>query len=343
MQQYPLLFCTILAALLCSPVCIAQTTDAVQEVRFSFALIGDIPYSQSQVGAVERLIWDINRDASVRFVMHAGDIKSGIEHCDDALLRARFDLFQQFRRAFIFTPGDNDWTDCHRGSNGAYHPLERLRFLRALFYPESDLTTGQSPIRVSRQSSMPGFGEYVENALFTHGRVVFSTIHIVGSNNNLEPWKGIDRSDSTISPRADRMAEFESRLAADLHWLDHTFRRAESAGANGVFILIHANPRFETSAARPARAGFNRFIDRIRQHVQAYSRPIVLAHGDDHHFLIDKPFDQGSQGVRAFKFLRVQTFGSPHVNWIKVTVDPASADIFAFEPRFVSDMLGAIQ
>ena len=35
----------------------------------------------------------------------------------------------------IYVPGDNEWTDCHRANNGGYDPLERLAFLRAMFYP----------------------------------------------------------------------------------------------------------------------------------------------------------------------------------------------------------------
>ena len=70
--------------------------------------------------------------------MHAGDIKAGSERCDDVLITHRFALYQTFRRPFIFTPGDNEWTDCHRVNNGRYNPLERLDFLRSVFFPKWD-------------------------------------------------------------------------------------------------------------------------------------------------------------------------------------------------------------
>jgi hypothetical protein len=34
-------------------------------------------------------------------------------------------------------------------------------------------------------------------------------------------------------------------------------------------------------------------------------------------------------------FTRVETFGSPNVHWVKVTVDPYSRNLFRFEPMIV--------
>src|SRR5688572_18450598 len=109
---------------------------------FAFALIGDTPYGASREPAFERLIVEVNGDEDVDFVMHAGDIKAGSEMCSDALIERRFEMYQRFRTPFVFTPGDNEWTDCHRSNNGAYYPLERLAFLRATFFPKAGVTTG---------------------------------------------------------------------------------------------------------------------------------------------------------------------------------------------------------
>ena len=91
---------------------------------FSIALMGDIPYSNRQTELFEKLIKEVNADPSVDLVLHAGDLKGG-GGCDDQLYRDRFDLFEKFDKPFIYTIGDNDWTDCHRKDNGRYHPLER--------------------------------------------------------------------------------------------------------------------------------------------------------------------------------------------------------------------------
>ena len=34
----------------------------------------------------------------------------------------------------MFTPGDNDWTDCDRPSNGGFSSLERLDYERKVFF-----------------------------------------------------------------------------------------------------------------------------------------------------------------------------------------------------------------
>ena len=97
-----------------------QTPDWGSGVApFAFALIGDMPYGAIREAPFARLVTEINRDNDVDFVMHAGDIKAGSERCDDSLIQHRFDQYQAFQRAFIYTPGDNEWTDCHRVNNGS--------------------------------------------------------------------------------------------------------------------------------------------------------------------------------------------------------------------------------
>jgi hypothetical protein len=50
----------------------------------------------------------------------------------DAVFQNRLDLFNRFTAPFIFVPGDNEWTDCHRANNGGFDPLERLDRLRMM-------------------------------------------------------------------------------------------------------------------------------------------------------------------------------------------------------------------
>jgi len=63
-------------------------------------------------------------------------------------------------------------------------------------------------------------------------------------------------------------------------------------------------------------------------------------HGDSHYFRIDKPF-LNSKGQRLENFTRVETFGDNQangtndVNWLKVLVDPASREVFAYQPQIV--------
>ncbi len=312
-----------------------------ERAGFSFALIADTPYGDDQVIAFDNVIDEINEDDTVKFVMHAGDVKGGGATCDDARLIARFNQFQKFEKAFIFTPGDNDWTDCHRTSNGQYNPLERLDFLRNLFFPNPDMSSGQNPIAILSQSRISGYEKFVENALFERRGVIFSTLHVVGSNNDLRPWSGIDASDSYAQPRVDRIAEYTERLAATLDWIDRSFALAEQRHAKGVFLMMQANPRFELDGSERNRQGFNAIIDRIRSRTIAFKKPVVLAHGDYHTFFIDMPLDPEDWRTPTSElltnFIRVQTFGSPHTHWIKVHVRPESASVFTFEQKIVEE------
>ena len=62
-----------------------------------------------------------------------------------------------FTSALVYTPGDNEWTDCHRLLAGAYDPLDRLHFIRTHYFRTAE-SLGRQPIRLERQADvMPGF------------------------------------------------------------------------------------------------------------------------------------------------------------------------------------------
>src|SRR3954466_15620481 len=91
----------------------AQTTGAS-----TLGVIGDVPYGAEQIAGFRTDIAEINADPFVDRVIHLGDIKDGSSRCDDAYFAARLADFQTFADPFIYTPGDNEWTDCHRADHG---------------------------------------------------------------------------------------------------------------------------------------------------------------------------------------------------------------------------------
>jgi hypothetical protein len=297
---------------------------------FAFALIGDMPYGAARETPFTRLVAEINRDNAVDFVMHAGDIKAGSERCDNDLILRRFGLYETFQRAFVFTPGDNEWTDCHRVNNGQYNPLERLAFLRSVFFPQVGQTTGGQRRPVRSQAEGLDYPEFVENVMFRKQSVMFATVHVVGSNNDLEPWLGISPTDSCSLPRPDRIAEFERRQAAALAWLDEVFTAA--ADTKGLFLLIQANPYNLPSDPVLCPSGFEVFLTHLETRAQEYAKPVMLAHGDDHFFFVDQPLPN-------VLFSRVQTYGEGLVHWVKVHVDPKSSGVFTIEQKIVRSNL----
>lgn len=301
---------------------------------FDFALIGDVPYNLA-VGATaatspnaalyDRLVEDINADPQIRFVMHSGDIKSGSERCSDELFADRFARYQQFSDPFIFTPGDNEWTDCHRVNNGQFQPLERLARLRQVFFPVPGLTLGQNPVQIESQN----FQGFPENTRFVHRRVVFAALHYVGSANGLAAF---DVNSSVVRTPADD-EEVARRSAANLAWMHQTFNLAERLNSPGVLLMIQANPGLEFIPVPAERAGFESFLAQLEDRVQAFGKPVVLAHGDSHYFRVDKP--RLDQAAFLPNFTRVENFGAANYHWVRVTVTPRSPDVFSFHPEIV--------
>lgn len=181
---------------------------------------------------------------------------------------------------------------------------------------------------------------HVENLRWRVGRVVYATLHVVGSDNNL----------GDVAPDP---IEFAGRDAATKAWLRETFADARLSAAAAVLLVIQANPGFD--ASDPTRAlvrdprtllnangqpdGFTNFLRAMRETI-AFRRPVVLVHGDSHYFRIDKPF-QDEQGRRLENFTRLETPGNNAQNgnndlhWVKVQVDPREREVFSFLPQMV--------
>ncbi|OZA36287.1 MAG: hypothetical protein B7X87_14300 [Hydrogenophilales bacterium 17-64-34] len=304
----------------------------------SFALIGDVPYGVAIEAKFDRVIDSINAAPRVRLVVHTGDVKAGSERCDDDLLQKRYNQFQTLKDAVIVTPGDNDWTDCHRANNGGYVPTERLAKFREIYYPVPGLSGGQHRMPVRTQARMAGFDDYVENMMWSFNGAMMATVHVVGSNNGLEPWSAIDPTDSYSSPRPDRVAEVAAREAAALAWIDEVFAQAHARRSAGVMIAMQANMNLDLPAAEQQRQGFNAVIERITQHAIAFGKPVLVAHGDSHYFRLDKPYTApilpSGKGM-VENITRVENFGAQDAHWVEVFVNPRDANVFRIEPRIV--------
>lgn len=286
---------------------------AEHEAAFSFAAFGDTPYFAFEEVRLERLIEQINAE-DLAFVIHVGDIKSGRDRCDDKIYLKRKRLFDRFRHPFVLIPGDNDWTDCHRQADGGYDPVERLRYFRDVFYAQDP------PLRLERQSADPAFASYRENMRWTKGRVLFVTLHVVGSNNN-------------FGRTAEADAEYRSRSIADAHWLRESFALARERDLLGLVLAIHADPRLELPPSAHVRTGFSDFVRDLNEETAAFGKQVLLIHGDGHVYRLDHPLHAHAGAQPLANFTRLEVFGSPTVGWVRVTVDPASAQLFQIRPR----------
>jgi hypothetical protein len=293
--------------------------------EMSFALIGDLGYTPEQEPMVNRVFADLNREP-LAFVVHDGDLGSPPNgSCTDELWARRLAQFQASPHALIYTPGDNEWTDCHadEGAPG-YEPLERLAALRRSFFA-SDRSLGQQTLALTRQSGYP------ENVRWSMGEITFFTLHVVGSNNNRGRTAAGD-------------AEYTARNAADIAWLREGFAAATAAGSRAVMIIQQANifPQFPPFPGGGPKepSGYTELRDALEREAIGFRRPVVLVHGDSHYFRVDKPLGfrpaRGGAGTPSLEnFTRVETFGAPNHHWVQVLVSRDDPNVFTFRPRLV--------
>jgi hypothetical protein len=287
----------------------------------TLAVIGDTPYGDEQVAAFPDLVEDVNADPKVRLMLHVGDIKNGSSTCTTERFRDLRALYDTFRDPFVYTPGDNEWTDCHRPALGGYLPTERLDVLRDVFFPQPGVTIGGRPKRVRTQASDLRHAEYVENVRWTRAQVTFATVHVVGSSNDLQPWFG---AAETPAQRAERLAEFDRRLAADLDWLDETFAEADADGARGVVIAMQAD------TIVGSRTGFEAINERIETLASRFGGPVLLLQGDTHRYVVDRPFPS------APNLTRIVVEGETADEWLRLGVDPRAAELFTWTREAVA-------
>ena len=137
--------------------------------EYAVGLWGDLPYSdvQAQVG-VPNLIDDMNH-ADIEFSVHDGDLKAGNAvpgsvtptTCQTAteptIYSQGLGFFNALKKPAIFTPGDNDWTDCDRTTNGGLNDIFQLQYERKLFF-STDKSLGQHQLKTEVQTDKTCLG-----------------------------------------------------------------------------------------------------------------------------------------------------------------------------------------
>ena len=297
------------------------------------AVIGDTPYGADQTSptAFPRLVTAVNADPAVSTVMHLGDFKNGSSRCSRAYFWSVQAQFNSFADPLVFTPGDNDWTDCHKAAAGAYVPTERLARLREIFYPSPGWTLGRNPIQVVPQSLSPGHGAFVENVRWEQSGVVFAAVHVVGSNNGLATWfDGVE----TPAQTAERLGEVNARTEASVAWVDAVFDRARDTNAAAVVLGMQADPWDPTSLVQGySLAGSDRVTRQVAERAATFGNPVIWLQGDSHKFKVDRPLATGDAlhevTTLAPNVTRIVVEGETTAEWLKLTIesDGTMADV----------------
>jgi hypothetical protein len=320
-------------AVICLAACTSTrgplSTDATDDAVFRVAVMGDLPYhapaapNRDSIMAAYQAVLDTIAAEPVAFVVHVGDITGAT--CSDSLYAQRLREFSAMPHPFFYTFGDNEWTDCARDG---FEPLERLAKLREVFTPGT-MSLGRRTMRLERQSSDPRHAAYRENVRWQVGRVLFLTLHVVGSNNN----RGREAQPS---------AEFTQRMQANLQWLGEAFARATDRRLEGVAIFMQANPSLTPGSVggQPAvPSGFTDLLAELERLARSFDGHVALIHGDTHTFRVDQTM-RDARGRIMTNVTRAETYGNPSFHALIMTVHPGSASFFRFQPLIIRGNTG---
>ncbi len=324
----------------------AQQSSRMSAGAFDFGIIGDMPYTRKQEAEYGRVLDDINT-RELAFVAHVGDMMSDPRPyernpdsartpCTDENYAYVLGTLQSCKHPVVITPGDNDWADVVAFKKQKMDPLERLEKVRDTFFPKGK-SLGQRTMAVESQADDPAHAKFRENLAWSINGVTFATLHVIGSSDNARD--------------AD---EHGPRLAANVAWVKRAFAAARANNSAGIVLISHANPGFENRWTRSyanryarsvrgakapkeaAASPYDPFLDALIAEMQTYNKPVIYIHGDTHIFRIGKPL-MNPKTKRFFEnFTRVETFGWPDSNWVKIGVNPANPHLFEVSPEVVS-------
>ena len=290
------------------------------EPLLRFVALGDQPYGRDvSTGPAYRHLIDLINAERPPFSIHVGDLKDGLTECSDELYAQQYAHFSRFESALIYTPGDNDWTDCQRQHAD---PLERLQALRQRFFAGGQ-SLGARPIPLERQPElMPAFAAYRENQRWWHQGVLFVTLHTVGPDDNAR-----DESSALMS-------EQRSRAAANVAWVRSAFELARQQSARALVFATQADVfRSDQLLLTPAvvRQGFRGLVTgTLLPLAAASSLPVLFIHGDGHRYKTDRPFVD-AKGRRIANLWRLEVPGDAQMHAVLVSIDPSVAQPFGFK------------
>jgi hypothetical protein len=306
----------------------------------------------AEFDATSAFIDTINADKSVQEVVHVGDIHSGSEPCTQAYDQDIYDFWTAFEQPLIYTPGDNEWSDCTKANeepgsdndNPATHPdlpLENLALIRQIFFANPGMTLGQHPMNVVSQAEAydrnnPTDAQYVENVMWQQGKTEFVTINLPGgSNNDIDPWYAATHK-TPWNP--DQQTEMEQRTGADIRWLNAAFANAKRDGAQNVVIVGQADI-WDTSDSPSHQTNYEPIVATMAENAVFFEKPVLYLNGDSHVYRSDNPLQQGSTcftesascSADAWNqhpfynvpnFHRIVVHGSTFpLEWLKLTID----------------------
>lgn len=321
--------------------CASQKQDEpIDPIDFTFIAIGDVPYGEWQIEEYKNKFIPMLQQSQAEFFIHIGDIKGGSSACSDARLGMVLESFNQLKQPLFYTPGDNEWTDCHRPRTRAKqklseeeakftYPKERLQYIRKTYFKDPNIslggTAGVKIVAKSQGKVDPKYEEMVENQMWSYKDILFASLHIVGSNNNAPMSNG----KQSIGDKE----EFEKRDRANIDWMKEAFAKAKLTNARALILYYHAEVNFDPDPKQ--QGGFKNFLTELTRQAPYFSGQILLIHGDSHRMQLDRPLAiPGNRfGDPIANIMRLEVPGGyAQMGYTEIQVLKNKQDFFRFRP-----------
>ena len=205
-----------------------RAAEARPPTPLTFAIASNVLDKQAGEPALQHLLDAIGQERNTSFIVYDGDLKGETEPCRDSLYDARRQIFDTSRKPVVVLPGGNDWASCALAQAGSYDPVERLDFIRQLFFGDSS-SLGQTPMNVIRESDVARFRPFRENVRWQTDGVAFIGLNAPAPNNHYLTAGG-------------RNGEFEDRSVANAFWLEHAVETARRSEMRAVVVILQGDP-----------------------------------------------------------------------------------------------------
>jgi hypothetical protein len=147
--------------------------------------------------------------------------------------------------------------------------------------------------------------------------VLFATLNVPGNANNARQMP----------------EEFRARSAAVARWLAQSFSMARAEGLRAVVLFMQANP---WAAPAGRYFGYRELLAALAKESLDFNGEVLLVHGDTHRYRVDAPLRDPATGAAVMNFTRVEVFGSPGMNWVRIRVTDTGGRIgFKVTPGIV--------
>lgn len=297
---------------------------------FTFAIASNVLDKPAGETALQHLLDAIGQERNTSFIVYDGDLKGETEPCRDSLYDTRHEIFDTSRKPVVLLPGGNDWASCGLGQAGSYDPVERLDFIRQLFFGDSS-SLGQTSMNVIRESDVARFRPFRENVRWHMNGVAFIGLNAPTPNNHYLTAGG-------------RNGEFEDRSVANAFWLEHAVETARRSEMRAVIVILQGDPDFARYERRDrfawlrfsrgdvSRDGFLELKRSLVKAAELFRGPVIVIHTSDtpmpRGFRIDQPL-RNDKGTVVANLTRIAIgLKKPQSQWLEVESD------FAWRPPF---------